>query len=82
MERPSSSTENQHPSGLKPPSRLPAAISNSATRSLLETSQSSLNVRNGGAAGGLMGPPLATYKHKITGREFSSPFASIARAGD
>ncbi|KAM0716350.1 hypothetical protein Q7P37_007795 [Cladosporium fusiforme] len=48
------------PSGLKPPSRLPAALS-SGGRTLQETSQSDLNARNGREGN------MASMKHKPSG---------------
>lgn len=74
MARPASQLENQRPSGLKQPSRLPAlAVSASvnASRSLLETSQSDLNARTAvpvAGGGGLMGPPVSTIKHRMMGQ--------------
>lgn len=61
MERPPSQLENMRPSGLKPPSRLPA-LNGGAGRTLLETSQSDLNARS--ARNGDMPPPATTYQHK------------------
>jgi kinesin family protein C1 len=61
MERPQSQLENMRPSGLKPPSRLPAMLS-SAGRTLGETSQSDINARS--ARDGHMPPPMSTTKHK------------------
>nr|POF05927.1 kinesin-like protein klpa [Quercus suber] len=62
MERPSSALENHRPSGLKQPSKLPSIVSSSAGRTLVETSQSNLNARNGS---GPMAPPISVYKHKM-----------------
>lgn len=68
MERPPSQLENVRPSGLKPPSRLPAAANG---RTLLETSQSDLNSKSADV-GNMMPPParsISGSKHKISGRE-------------
>ena len=68
MERPPSQLENVRPSGLKQPSRLPAAMSNGTARTLQETSQSDINAKSVGA-GSMMPPPHAngSIKHKISG---------------
>lgn len=80
MERPPSQLENVRPSGLKPPSRLPA-MTNSSGRYLLESSQSDLNVRSGGA-GSMMGPPPAVpAKHKIAGCKDTDNEAARKAAG-
>lgn len=76
MDRPPSQLENVRPSGLKPPSRLPAMASSTNGRTLLETSQSDLNARSTGGHGGLMAPPNGTFKHKIPGRKGSAFEAS------
>ena len=65
MDRPPSQLENVRPSGLKPPSRLPA-MSNSNGRSLMETSQSDVNTKTAGTAGSML-PPSGGVKHKIAG---------------
>lgn len=63
MERPPSQLENVRPTGIKPPSRLPAMGPTHHARMLLETSQSELNARSA------MPPPPGTMgKHKISGR--------------
>ncbi|KAF2717349.1 kinesin-domain-containing protein [Polychaeton citri CBS 116435] len=68
MERSSSQLENMRPSGIKPPSRLPAMASTVAARTLAEASQSSLNARNGTSDGSIMGPPSGIpSKHKPSG---------------
>ena len=70
MERPPSQLENVRPTGLRPPSRLPAMASSDG-RTLLETSQSDLNARTAvGGNGGLMPPPTGPVKHKMSGCEF------------
>ncbi|SMQ49314.1 unnamed protein product [Zymoseptoria tritici ST99CH_3D7] len=64
MDRPHSQMENVRPSGLKPPSKLPALA---GSRTLQETTSSDLNTRSAGN----MAPPTSyvngIYKHKITG---------------
>ncbi|KAK3676243.1 kinesin-like nuclear fusion protein [Recurvomyces mirabilis] len=77
MERPPSQLENVRPnaSGIKPPSRLPAMMSNGSRNTLLETSQSDLNARNG-FNNGSMGPPPSmngSIKHRIPGLPESVP---------
>ena len=62
MDRPPSQLENLRPSGLKPPSRLPAMGPMNTGRTLLETSQSDLNARSAM-------PPPPGGKHKISGRK-------------
>ncbi|MBA7492105.1 hypothetical protein ES702_02654 [subsurface metagenome] len=74
MERPLSQTENLRPSGLKPPSRLPALSTGGSARTLLETSQSDLNARSAGVGGMMPRPATVTaghgsVKHKMAGRE-------------
>ena len=72
MDRPPSQLENVRPSGLKPPSRLPAMSSNGGRNALLDTSQSDLNARSGGMTGS-MGPPVIPTKHKIPGLPEPAP---------
>ncbi|KXS98828.1 hypothetical protein AC578_2038 [Pseudocercospora eumusae] len=83
MERPQSQLENVRPSGLKPPSRLPALSGNiaNASRTLQETSSSDLNARTATASGngngngnGPAAAPTNAYaygivpsKHKVYG---------------
>ncbi|KAK3701427.1 kinesin-like nuclear fusion protein [Vermiconidia calcicola] len=68
MDRPPSQLENVRPSGLKPPSRLPA-MSHSTGQTLRETSQSDINARSAGAGGAMLPPPTHNggVKHKIPG---------------
>ena len=71
MERPPTQAENVRPSGLKPPSRLPAMLNTTSGRTLLETSQSDLNAKSASTLG-TMAPPLTIgggIKHKIAGCE-------------
>ncbi|KAF2165364.1 hypothetical protein M409DRAFT_67221 [Zasmidium cellare ATCC 36951] len=72
MERPSSQLENVRPSGLKPPSKLPALTSGRTT--LQETTSSDLNTRTAGH-GSTMAPPTTngSIKHKITGLPEPNP---------
>ncbi|CAK3998228.1 Kinesin klpA [Lecanosticta acicola] len=65
MDRPPSQMENVRPSGLKPPSKLPALA---GTRTLQETSSSDLNARSAGQ-GSMLPPPTVngSIKHKING---------------
>ncbi|KAK5108757.1 hypothetical protein LTR62_007817 [Meristemomyces frigidus] len=70
MDRPPSQlSENVRPTGLKQPSRLPAAMSTGYGRSaLLETSQNDLNSRNGFTNGSMAPPPTnGSFKHRIPG---------------
>ncbi|KAK4503213.1 hypothetical protein PRZ48_006641 [Zasmidium cellare] len=72
MERPSSQLENVRPSGLKPPSKLPALAAGRTT--LQETTSSDLNTRTAGH-GSMMAPPTAngSIKHKINGLPEPNP---------
>lgn len=74
--RPLSQTENARPSGIKPPSRLPAMMNNS--RTLQEVTSSDLNSRTASTSGIAHAVPLQNgyavvpSKHKVTGRKCST----------